>query len=147
MYMFLCCVIIFVVVLPIQRQICIYVTFSPGSYGANAEQISSVYSRIMDTLKFFLVVLFVEWCIGPTTVLSSCGRSLLSLSGVPLADFQCPLRPNHGTEGQTIQLRANHFQVRIPRGLIHHYDVSIQPDKCPRRVNRYQYFCCDQLHF
>lgn len=74
--------------------------------------------------------------LGATTVLSS-GRGLLTLpTGGPLPDFQCPSRPNHGTEGQPIQLRANHFQVRIPRGLIHHYDVSIQPDKCPRRVNR-----------
>ncbi|XP_025092974.1 protein argonaute-2-like isoform X1 [Pomacea canaliculata] len=53
-----------------------------------------------------------------------------------IADFTCPPRPNHGTEGRTILLRANHFQVRIPKGYIHHYDVSITPDKCPRRVNR-----------
>jgi eukaryotic translation initiation factor 2C len=24
----------------------------------------------------------------------------------------------------------------MPKGFIHHYDISIQPDKCPRRVNR-----------
>jgi eukaryotic translation initiation factor 2C len=41
-----------------------------------------------------------------------------------------------GVEGRTIQLRANHFQVRMPQGFIHHYDIAIQPDKCPRRVNR-----------
>ncbi|KAK6167315.1 hypothetical protein SNE40_021377 [Patella caerulea] len=51
-------------------------------------------------------------------------------------DFVCPPRPNHGAEGRPILLRANHFQVRIPKGFIHHYDVSITPDKCPRRVNR-----------
>ena len=51
--------------------------------------------------------------------------------------FECPARPNHGIEGRPIMLRANHFQVRIPRGFIHHYDISILPDKCPRRVNRY----------
>ena len=33
-------------------------------------------------------------------------------------------------------LRANHFRVNIPKGLIHHYDINILPDKCPRRVNR-----------
>ena len=54
------------------------------------------------------------------------------------ADFQSPARPNHGTEGHPILLRANHFQVRIPRGFVHHYDISITPDKCPRRVNRYK---------
>ncbi|XP_014666290.1 PREDICTED: protein argonaute-2-like isoform X3 [Priapulus caudatus] len=51
-------------------------------------------------------------------------------------EFTCPPRPNHGTEGRPILLRANHFQIRMPRGHIHHYDVSIVPDKCPRRVNR-----------
>ncbi|XP_012942742.1 protein argonaute-1 [Aplysia californica] len=54
----------------------------------------------------------------------------------PLADFVSPPRPNQGTEGRTISLRANHFQVRVPKGIIHHYDISITPDKCPRRVNR-----------
>lgn len=24
----------------------------------------------------------------------------------------------------------------MPRGYVHHYDISIQPDKCPRKVNR-----------
>ncbi|XP_062567252.1 protein argonaute-2-like isoform X5 [Saccostrea cucullata] len=52
------------------------------------------------------------------------------------ADFICPPRPNYGTEGKPIMLHANHFQVRIPKGVIHHYDISIVPDKCPRRVNR-----------
>lgn len=23
----------------------------------------------------------------------------------------------------------------MPRGFVHHYDVNIQPDKCPRKVN------------
>nr|AWH61393.1 putative argonaute-1 [Nucella lapillus] len=60
----------------------------------------------------------------------------LPIQPQPVADFTSPARPNHGTEGRTILLRANHFQVRIPKGYIHHYDVSITPDKCPRRVNR-----------
>lgn len=55
----------------------------------------------------------------------------------PMVEFRCPNRPNHGSEGRPILLRANHFQVRMPRGYIHHYDVTIVPDKCPRRVNRY----------
>ncbi|XP_052762994.1 protein argonaute-2-like isoform X3 [Mya arenaria] len=54
----------------------------------------------------------------------------------PPIDFLCPQRPNQGTEGRPIALRANHFQVRIPKGFINHYDISITPDKCPRRVNR-----------
>jgi len=52
------------------------------------------------------------------------------------SDFISPPRPNQGTEGRTISLRANHFQVRVPKGIIHHYEVNITPDKCPRRVNR-----------
>lgn len=35
-----------------------------------------------------------------------------------------------------IGLRANHFQISMPRGYVHHYDINIQPDKCPRKVNR-----------
>lgn len=47
-----------------------------------------------------------------------------------------PARPNYGIIGRTIQLRANHFQVKIPNCVLYHYDISIVPDKCPRRVNR-----------
>ncbi|XP_023230699.1 protein argonaute-1-like [Centruroides sculpturatus] len=50
--------------------------------------------------------------------------------------FICPRRPNIGTEGRVIILRANHFQISMPRGYLHHYDVTITPDKCPRKVNR-----------
>lgn len=50
--------------------------------------------------------------------------------------FSCPRRPNIGREGRQITLRANHFQITMPRGYVHHYDINIQPDKCPRKVNR-----------
>ncbi|KAJ4440451.1 argonaute 1, partial [Periplaneta americana] len=50
--------------------------------------------------------------------------------------FNCPRRPNLGREGRPIVLRANHFQISMPRGFVHHYDINIQPDKCPRKVNR-----------
>ncbi len=56
--------------------------------------------------------------------------------GMPGAMFLAPRRPSHGVEGRPIVLRANHFQVRIPGGIIQHYEISITPDKCPRRVNR-----------
>jgi len=58
----------------------------------------------------------------------------LKMNGFPA--FVCPRRPNLGHEGRPIILRANHFQISMPRGFIHHYDISIQPDKCPRKVNR-----------
>ncbi|CAB0034814.1 unnamed protein product [Trichogramma brassicae] len=47
--------------------------------------------------------------------------------------FACPRRPNIGREGRVIGLRANHFQITMPRGYVHHYDINIQPDKCPRK--------------
>ncbi|XP_076371503.1 protein argonaute-2-like [Tachypleus tridentatus] len=53
-----------------------------------------------------------------------------------LPTFICPRRPNVGTDGRPIMLRANHFEISMPRGYLHHYDVTIAPDKCPRRVNR-----------
>ena len=46
------------------------------------------------------------------------------------------MRPNVGTNGKNIPLRANYFKVSIPNADLHHYDVDIRPDKCPRRVNR-----------
>ncbi|KAH8021962.1 hypothetical protein HPB51_019606 [Rhipicephalus microplus] len=46
-----------------------------------------------------------------------------------LPQFSCPRRPNVGTEGRPILLRANHFQISMPRGFLHHYDVTITPDK------------------
>lgn len=50
--------------------------------------------------------------------------------------FMSPRRPNYGKLGDQILLRANHFQVRVPGSVLHHYEVLIQPDRCPRRVNR-----------
>ncbi|KAH7948294.1 hypothetical protein HPB52_020264 [Rhipicephalus sanguineus] len=58
-------------------------------------------------------------------------------AAVALPQFSCPRRPNVGTEGRPILLRANHFQISMPRGFLHHYDVTITPDKCPRKVNRW----------
>ncbi|PAA61921.1 hypothetical protein BOX15_Mlig021460g1 [Macrostomum lignano] len=54
----------------------------------------------------------------------------------PVIVFQPPMRPGRGQEGRPIMLRANHFEIRLPKGFLHHYDVAITPDKCPRRVNR-----------
>ncbi|PAV78541.1 hypothetical protein WR25_09569 isoform C [Diploscapter pachys] len=59
-----------------------------------------------------------------------------NMPGQTAYQFQSPKRPNHGVEGRSILLRANHFAVRIPGGTIQHYQVDVQPDKCPRRVNR-----------
>lgn len=50
--------------------------------------------------------------------------------------FVAPRRPNYGRNGYPIPLRANHFQITMPRGFLHHYDITITPDKCPRKINR-----------
>ena len=75
---------------------------------------------------------------SPASVTSgSGGMSLVSPSAPPPPDLPvltCPRRPNLGHEGRPIMLRANHFQISMPRGFVHHYDVNIQPDKCPRKV-------------
>lgn len=63
-------------------------------------------------------------------------RSLFSHKYGFFVAFTCPRRPNIGREGRPIGLRANHFQITMPRGYVHHYDINIQPDKCPRKVNR-----------
>ncbi len=48
-----------------------------------------------------------------------------------------PSRPGYGRIGRSIQLHANHFQVKFPRdSSIYHYDVIIKPEKCPSRINR-----------
>lgn len=78
---------------------------------------------------------------APATGIAQGGAQLALVSPVaaPPADLPaltCPRRPNLGHEGRQIMLRANHFQITMPRGFVHHYDVNIQPDKCPRKVNR-----------
>ena len=59
-----------------------------------------------------------------------------SLASALSLQFMPPPRPSIGTEGKSIKLRANHFTIQIPKGFIYHYAVSIQPDKCPKRINR-----------
>ncbi|CAH1733328.1 unnamed protein product [Aphis gossypii] len=49
--------------------------------------------------------------------------------------FNRPSRPNLGLKGRPIILRANHFHISMPRGFVHHYNIYIQPDNCPRMVN------------
>ena len=72
------------------------------------------------------------------TVAATLGATVSSTTPTQpeLPVFTCPRRPNLGREGRPIVLRANHFQVTMPRGYVHHYDINIQPDKCPRKVNR-----------
>lgn len=50
--------------------------------------------------------------------------------------FNFPQRPNVGSLGKSIALKANFFKIEMPSSEIHHYEIEIKPDKCPRRVNR-----------
>uniref|UniRef100_UPI00358FD241 protein argonaute-1-like n=1 Tax=Myxine glutinosa TaxID=7769 RepID=UPI00358FD241 len=50
--------------------------------------------------------------------------------------FEPPARPSVGVLGSSISLRTNLFQLDIPKGVIHNYDVQVCPEKCPRRLNR-----------
>lgn len=70
---------------------------------------------------------------------SSCDSANGTNSRFPmemLPKFKTPFRPNLGSEGIKILLKANHFQVKVPRGVVYHYEINITPDKCPRRINR-----------
>ena len=63
----------------------------------------------------------------PTTVLPPGGLGLgFGVTTPPLPDnptFVCPRRPNIGRDGRPILLRANHFQISMPRGYINHYQI------------------------
>lgn len=75
--------------------------------------------------------------------------SLVSPAAPPPPDLPvltCPRRPNLGHEGRPIMLRANHFQISMPRGFVHHYDVNIQPDKCPRKASKIYFTYSIQMH-
>ena len=49
-----------------------------------------------------------------------------------------PIRPDYGTVGRPIQLRANFFRINISPRLsdLYHYDVEITPNIGPRMVKR-----------
>ena len=59
---------------------------------------------------------------------------------VPSPSFEYrdpPQRPDKGILGRPIVLRTNHFSIKFPRkGELYHYDVTLKPDTCPRKINR-----------
>lgn len=100
--------------------------------------------KLKKGIKFFYKFLAPTPGSTPTTAVAGSSVSAGPLGVVTtttpappdLPVFTCPRRPNLGREGRPILLRANHFQISMPRGYVHHYDINIQPDKCPRKVNR-----------
>jgi len=61
-----------------------------------------------------------------------------SLKSLTLTSNELPLRPGFGTVGRPIKLRANFFPVKVPKGPLFEYDVSISPvaGTAIRRVKR-----------
>lgn len=61
-----------------------------------------------------------------------------SFRTLAVGDTDLPLRPGFGTVGTPIKLRANFFPVKVPKGSIFEYDVSISPTAgtAIRRVKR-----------
>lgn len=47
-----------------------------------------------------------------------------------------PRRPDFGKAGKPIKLHANFFKLQVPNNhFMYHYDVEIEPSRCPRHVN------------
>ncbi|KAJ7151373.1 argonaute-like protein [Mycena crocata] len=61
-----------------------------------------------------------------------------TFKSIRIHDNELPLRPDFGTAGREIKLRANFFPVRIPARSIYEYDVSISPTAgtASRRVKK-----------
>lgn len=61
-----------------------------------------------------------------------------SLRTLKLRDTELPIRPDFGTVGQPIKLRANFFPVKVPKGPLFEYEVTISPTAgtAIRRVKR-----------
>ena len=59
-----------------------------------------------------------------------------SLRSMSLRDSDLPVRPDFGTRGTGILMRANFFPVRVPKGPLHEYDVTIAPPVTVRRMKR-----------
>lgn len=80
--------------------------------------------------------LYFAFCLFPST-----DPDVLDPPSSPLPEyvFKPPSRPDFGTMGRTIKLQANFFEMEIPKLEVYHYDIDIKPEKCPRRVNRYEY--------
>ncbi|GLB39886.1 putative argonaute family protein [Lyophyllum shimeji] len=63
---------------------------------------------------------------------------IAAFSKVRLERDDLPLRPDFGTNGKPIKLRANFFPVKVPRGPLFEYEVTISPTMrtAMRRVKR-----------
>lgn len=52
-------------------------------------------------------------------------------------------RPGLGNEGRRLSVKTNYFALTsLPQADVHHYDVSITPEKCPIELYRRVFKCC-----
>ncbi|KAI8824387.1 Piwi domain-containing protein [Fimicolochytrium jonesii] len=75
----------------------------------------------------------------PAAFPTNAGPSLTPVSGAiaPASTWKYPRRPDVGTAGRQIQVRANFFPIlNFPKTMIHHYDVAILPDVPPAKNRR-----------
>ncbi|KAH9887565.1 argonaute-like protein [Cubamyces lactineus] len=61
---------------------------------------------------------------------------IASLRSLKLSDTDLPGRPDFGTKGTAIKLRANFFPVKVPKGPLFEYDVALQPAASNKRLKR-----------
>ncbi|KAI0080425.1 argonaute-like protein [Panus rudis PR-1116 ss-1] len=57
-----------------------------------------------------------------------------SLRSLTIRDTDLPTRPGYGTIGRPVKLRTNFFPVKVPKGPLFEYDVTITPSVNLRRV-------------
>uniref|UniRef100_A0A1X7VUD3 Uncharacterized protein n=1 Tax=Amphimedon queenslandica TaxID=400682 RepID=A0A1X7VUD3_AMPQE len=74
---------------------------------------------------------------SPITVSGTSSSSKLDSPHPSFKYRDPPPRPGVGTLGRPIVLQTNHFPIKFPtKGELYHYDVTLKPDTCPRRINR-----------
>ncbi|KAG6884814.1 hypothetical protein C0993_008033 [Termitomyces sp. T159_Od127] len=88
-------------------------------------------------------VIFGVFAPGPATIdarLSDKSELALvaSFKNIKLDRDEIPLRPDFGTKGKQVKLRANFFPVKIPKRPLYEYEVTISPTNktAMRRVRR-----------
>ncbi|KAH8101753.1 argonaute-like protein [Cristinia sonorae] len=59
-----------------------------------------------------------------------------ALRALRLSETDLPTRPDFGTAGKAIKLRTNFFPVKVPKGPLYEYDVTITPAVAIKRVKR-----------
>ncbi|KAG6811918.1 hypothetical protein H0H92_005249 [Tricholoma furcatifolium] len=120
----------FVVAIVVAAFVAAIVAVSEGVEAENLEEPSSEYYRRV-------------YAPGPANIDARLSdKSELALvaafKNITLKGDELPLRPDFGSRGRAIKLRANFFPVKVPKGPIYEYEVTISPTArtAMRRVRR-----------